>query len=152
SDVLLAASERAPYGPTRALRQLRRNGCVVAWAVLRAEAAAHRVAHDADLVRRQSELLRHVPANTPDVLRRDVDRDSVLFPVADRLMRLHCVVQDDLRSVLGLDEEVGFRDSAVVVATLVRVRPVVRVGLLPDRLVRVEQRLEYLPVDRDARG
>ena len=61
--------------------------------------------------------------------------------MANRLVSLQGVVQDDLRSILGLEDDVRVRKSAVVVAALVRVRSVVRVRLLPDRLIRVEERL-----------
>ena len=50
-------------------------------------------------------------------------------------------MQDDLRSILGFEDDVRVGKSAVVVAALVRVRSVVRVRLLPDRSIRVEERL-----------
>jgi hypothetical protein len=61
-------------------------------------------------------------------------------------------VQDDLRSVLGLDDDFRLRPSAVVVAAFVGVRPVVRERLASNRLVGVEQRSQDLPIDRDGRG
>ena len=63
-------------------------------------------------------------------------------------MGLHGVVEERLRPVLGLDDHVRLGQSALEVAALVAA------GLLDqlaarDRLVRVEQRLELLPLDLD---
>ena len=66
-DVLLAPRQRAPDGPARSLRELGRDRRVVAGAVLRAEAAAHRVADDAHLVGRQVEVVRPSPSRMPQM-------------------------------------------------------------------------------------
>ena len=144
-DVLLAPRERALDRAARALRELGRDRRVVAGAVLRAEAAAHGVADDAHLVRRKAEVLGHGVADAPDVLGRDVDRDAVVLPVADGLVRLHRVVQDDLCPVLGLDDDVGLRDAALEVAPLV-VLHVRDERLAADGLVWIEQRHQHLPL------
>src|SRR6185436_1799544 len=73
-------------------------------------------------------------------LRRDVDRDPAVLPVADGLVRLHRVVHHDLRPVLRLDDNVGLGDPTFEIAALV----VCDVGderLLPHRFVGIEQRL-----------
>src|SRR5205085_971386 len=49
-NVLLAPRQRAADGAARPLRELRGDEGVLAWAVLRAEAAAHVLADDAHLV------------------------------------------------------------------------------------------------------
>ena len=97
---------------------------------------------------RDAELLGGLRANAPDELRRGVEVEDVAFPLADRLVRLHRVVQDGLRPVLGLDHDVGLGEAALDVAA------VVALGLVdqrasPDRLVGVEQGLEHLPLDVD---
>jgi hypothetical protein len=61
-------------------------------------------------------------------------------------MRLHRVVEHDLRAVLGFDDSVALGDTALEVAALVRL-DVGDERLLLDRLVGVEQRLERLPLD-----
>ena len=58
------------------------------------------------------------------------------------------VVQHDLRAVLGLDDDVGLGQPALEVAALVAAR-LVQELLALDGLVRVEERLQHLPVDLD---
>ena len=147
-QVLLAARERAADGPSGALGDLRGDERVLAGMVLRAEAAAHEVADDAHLVLRDAELLGGLRAHAPDELRRGVEVEDVAFPLADRLVRLHRVVQDGLRPVLGLDHDVGLGEAALDVAAVVALG-LVDQRALPDRLVRVEQGLEHLPLDVD---
>ena len=64
-------------------------------------------------------------------------------------MRLQRVVDDDLGSILGLDDHICPREPALEVAPLV-VGHVRDERLLPHRLVRVEQRLEHVPFHHDA--
>jgi hypothetical protein len=76
-----------------------------------------------------------------------MDFERVALPAADGLVRLERVVQDGLRPVLGLDDDVGLGEPAVEVATLVLTLVVER--LRPNGLVGVEERLEHLPRDVD---
>ena len=122
--VLVAARERAAHGPPRPLSKLGGDERVLVRPVLRAEAAAHELAHDAHLVRRHLERLGDGVAHAPDELRRDVDVEDVARPLADRLVRLHRVVEDGLRAVRRLDDDVGLRERLLDVAALV----VARVG------------------------
>ena len=116
---------------------------------------AHELADDADPVGGHAELLGELAAGAPDVLRRDVDVEVLATPLAYALVRLERVVVQRLRRVLRLDDRVRLREPALDVAA-----GVVAAGLderaAPDGLVRVEQRLEHLPlhvdqVDRGAR-
>ena len=61
-------------------------------------------------------------AHAPDELRRDVDVEHVARPLADRLVRLHRVVEDGLRAVRRLDDDVGLRERLLDVAALVVAR------------------------------
>jgi hypothetical protein len=147
--VLLASRERAPHRLARALRELGADVRVVAGPVLRAEAAAHELAHDAHVVGVQPELPRERVADAPDELRGDPDVELlVAAPLADRLVSLHRVVEDGLRAVLGLDDHVRVGQAALEVAALVAPRLLDELAA-SDRLVRVEQRLELLPLDLD---
>src|SRR5205085_5246782 len=131
---LLATRERALDRAARALREPDRDVGVVARVVLRAEAAAHVVADDAHFVARQAERLRDLLADAPDELRRDVDDEPVALPFAHGLVRLERVVQDGLRAVCPLDDDVGLCEAAGDVAAVVRawlaVKPLQRDGLL----------------------
>ena len=118
-DVLLAPRERAAHGPAGPLRELGREQDVVAGAVLRAEAAAHELADDANPVLRQPERLGELAPNAPDVLRRDVDVEPVAAPLADALVRLERVVVERLGAVVGLDDGVRLGEAALEVAALV---------------------------------
>ena len=137
-------------GPARALRELRGDERVLVRAVLRAEAAAHVLADDAHLVARHPELLGDRVADAPDVLRRDVDVERVAHPLADRLMRLHRVVQDDRRSICPFDDDVRLGERALEVAALVARRRR-REQLARDRFLGIEDDLELLPLDRRRR-
>jgi hypothetical protein len=55
-------------------------------------------------------------------------------------------VQDDLRAVLGLDDDVRLGQAALEVAALVAARVSVKLLAL-DRVVGSSQRLELLPLD-----
>ena len=68
--------------------------------------------------------------------------------MTDGLVRLHRVVHHDLRPVLRLDDHVGLGDPTFEVTALV-VRDVGDEGLLPHRLVGIEQRLEHVPLHLD---
>ena len=103
-------------GSAGALRQLGGDERVLAGMVLRAEAAAHVVADDPHVVLRDPELLGGLLAHAPDELRGGVQVEDVPFPLADRLVRLHRVVQDGLRPVLGLDHDVGLGEALLDVA------------------------------------
>src|SRR5436190_1310181 len=74
---------------------------------------------DAHLVRGEAEVLGDRVANAPDVLRGRIDSDAVVFPVTDRLVCLHGVVQHDLRAVFSLDDGVSLGDPTLEVAPLV---------------------------------
>ena len=147
-EILLAASERTLDGTACALRKLGRHVRVVACAVLRSEAAAHVVAHDSHLVLREVELLRDLVADAPDELRRDVDDELVSVPVADRLVRLEGVVQDALRTVRRLDDNVSLREAALDVPTVVQAR-LGEQRFFAHRLLGIEHRLELLELDVD---
>src|SRR5207253_6021093 len=81
--VLLAPRERAVHRASGALRELGRHEGVLAGVVLRAEAAAHELADDANLVARNPELLGDGASNDPDVLSRGVDVERVVDTFAD---------------------------------------------------------------------
>src|SRR5205085_5341380 len=108
----------------------------------------HEAADHTDLVLRQIERGSDLVPNAPEPLRRGVDVDGLAFPLADRLMRLECVVQDALRAVLSLDHDIGLGEATLDVAALVELW-VAQERLSRERLVDVEQRLEHLPLDRD---
>ena len=139
-------------GPPGASRQLGRDEGVVARGALGAEAAAHEAADHAHLVLRQVELPCDLVADAPEELGRRVDDERVTLPLAGGLVRLERVVEDALRPVLGLDDDVRVGKSLLDVAA-----PVVpRVGderLLLQRLLGVEQRLQHFPfhIDRPDR-
>jgi hypothetical protein len=59
-------------------------------------------------------------------------------------------VEDGLRPVLGLDDDVRFREGAVHVTSLIAARLLEQLSAA-DRLVRVEQRFADLPLDVDLR-
>jgi hypothetical protein len=147
--VLLAARQRALHRAARPFRQLGADVRVVAGPVLRAEPAAHELADDAHVVRVEPELTRQRVADAPDVLRRDPDLELVVRePAADRLVRLHRVVENGRSAVLGLDDHVRLGQPAVEVAALVAARLVDEL-LARDRFVGVEQRLQLFPLDLD---
>ena len=133
-------------GPPRSLCQLGGDHRVVAGRALGAEAAAHEAADDAHLVLRELERLGDLVPDAPKELSRGVDDERVALPFAGGLVRLERVVQDALRAVLGLDHGVRLGDAALDVAALVIAR-VGDEGLLRERLLGVEQRLEHLPLD-----
>ena len=147
-EVLLAPGERAADRTAGALRELDRDERVVARAVLRAEAAAHELADDAHLVRREAELARDLVADAEDELRRDVDVERVAAPLAHRLMRLERAVEDGLCPVLGLDDDVRLGERAVDVAALVAAHLADELALVRG-LFGVEQRLLDVPLDVD---
>src|SRR5262245_53924144 len=105
-----------------ALRELRCDERVVARAVLRAEAAAHELADDAHLVPREPELVGDLVPDAPDELRRDVDVERVAAPLAHGLVRLERTMEDGLRPVLGLHDDVRLGQCAVDVTALVATR------------------------------
>ena len=146
--VLLAPCECAAHRPPRPLRELGSDVRVLVGAVLRAEAAAHVLADDAHLVLGQPERVGDRLADAPDVLRRDVDVEHVALPLAERLVRLERVVEDGLRAVGALDDDVGAGERFLDVAALV----VAGLGgeeLAPDGIVGIEHDLELLPLDLD---
>ena len=147
-EVLLAPRERAADRTAGALCELDRDERVVARAVLRAEAAAHELADDAHLVRREAELARDLVADAEDELRRDVDVERVAAPLAHRLMRLERAVEDGLRPVLGLDDDVRLGERAVDVAALVAAHLADELALVRG-LFGVELRLLDVPLDVD---
>ncbi len=133
-----------------ALRKLCGDVREVAGAVLRAEAAAHVLAHDAHLVLRQAERLGHLLAHAPDELCRDVDDERVAFPLAHRLVRLQRVVHHGLRAVRRLDDDVRLREALCDVAARVLAR-ILQQLLALDCELGVEQRLQDVPFDVDER-
>ena len=147
-DVLLAPRQRAADCAARPPRELRGDEGVFARAVLRAEAAAHVLADDAHLVGGQVEGLRLLLGHAPDVLSRGVDLEHVAVPAADRLVRLHRVVQHRLRAVGRLDDDIRLGEPAFEVAALVAAR-LVDQRAAGDRLVGIEQRFQHLPLDVD---
>ncbi len=74
--------------------------------------------------------------------------ERVALPLAERLVRLHRVVEDGLRAVRGLDDDVRLGERLLDVAALVGAR-LGREQLALDGLVRVEHDLELLPLDLD---
>jgi hypothetical protein len=134
--------------PPRPPRQLGRGERVLVGAVLRAEAAAHVLADHPHLVLRQSERGGDLGPDAPDVLGRDVQMQDVADPLADGLVRLHRVVEDRLRAVGGVDHDVRLGESPVEVAALLSPRLFGEEPAL-DRLLRIEDELELLPLDLD---
>ncbi len=146
--VLGAPRQGAVHGPSGAAGELGGQQQVAVDSGLRAEAPAHELADHPHLVLGQRQRLRELVADHPDGLRREVDVDPVAAPLADALMGLHRVVVERLRRVVGLDDRVGLGEPALVVAALV----VARLGderPAFDGHLRVQQRLELLPVDLD---
>jgi hypothetical protein len=95
-------------------------------------------------------VLRDLLADAPDCLGRDVDVESVAHPVARRLVRLECVVQQRRGAVLGLDDRVGVGESALEVAALVGAW-LTDERTAPHRFLGIEQRLEDVPLHVDQR-
>ena len=74
--------------------------------------------------------------------------EHVALPFAERLVRLERVVEDGLRAVGALDDDVGAGERFLDVATLV----VAGLGgeeLAPDGIVGIEHDLQLLPFDLD---
>jgi hypothetical protein len=149
-EVLLAPGQRALHGPARAARELDGDEREVAGVGLGAEATAHVLTDDANPVRRQVEALRQAVPRPPDPLRRGVDGELVALPHAQRLVRLERVVEEARRAVLGLDDHVRLGQPALDVAARERPRLAVERSA-PDRLLRVDERVELLPFDLDQR-
>ncbi len=148
-EVLLAPVERALDRTSRLPGEIGGDVGVVPRPVLRAESAAHEAAHDADVIRRQPVVLGDALADLPDGLCRDVDREPVArLPIADGLVGLHRVVEDGLRAVLRFDDDVGLCEASLDVPSLLAA---LRDELAAtNRFIRIEQRLERLPLHLDA--
>ena len=153
--VLLVACEDATRRPAELHREERGDDRVLSDAALRAEAAAHVIAENADL--RERQLDREVQALThrERVLGRLPDGENVAVPRRHRAVRLERIV--DLRrcAVRRVDDGVGLADRPPHVASLVRARfGDVAVALEPrrdvaDRLLEVDDMRKQLVVDLD---
>ena len=147
--VLLAAIEHEPHRRLRAARQLRRDHAEVPAAELRAEAAAHEVAHDADLGLRQVEHRRELVAHRRRALRRHVDGELVGLPVGDDAVGLHRRVRLHLRAERAAHLVRAGRERGVDVA-VAHLRRSAQVALLREILGRAAATRAAAHVD--ARG
>ena len=92
---------------------------VVAGAVLRAEAAAHVLADDADPVGRRARAPRRARSGRPRCTGSRCSTSSVSpIEAADRLVGLQRVVEHDLGAVGRPDDDVGLGEPALEVAAL----------------------------------
>ncbi len=74
--------------------------------------------------------------------------ERVALPFADGLVRLERVVEDGLRAVQTLDDDVRLGESPLDVAALATPR-LLGEELAPDGVLGVEHDLELLPLDLD---
>ena len=75
--------------------------------------------------------------------------ERVALPLAQGLVGLERVVEDGLRAVLGLDDDVRLGERALDVAALAAPWLLVGEEPAPDGVVRIEHDLELLPLDLD---
>ena len=102
-EVLFLAVEHQLHRRAGFLREPRADQAFGAERQLAAEAAAHVLADDADVGLRNRERAGEVLARRVDALRGDPGRQLVAVPLADRAVRLHAGVRDDVRRVGLLD-------------------------------------------------